>query len=222
MQEIGIEKSWKGRLGEFFQSETWANLSQYIQSEYKTKTVYPKHEELFKAFEFTPFDNVKVVILGQDPYHGEGQAHGLCFSVPDGVTPPPSLKNIYKEIESDLGIKKDVTKGNLEEWGRQGVFLLNAIMSVSSGQPASHRGHGWEDFTDTVIKTISDEREGVVFMLWGNFARSKKSLIDTSKHLVLEAPHPSPFSAYTGFLGCKHFSTCNEYLEGRDEKRIEW
>ncbi len=222
MLDIQIEKSWKGRLSAFFESDTWNKLSEFIQGEYLSKTVYPKKEDLLKAFELTSFEDVKVVILGQDPYHGEGQAHGLCFSVPEGVRTPPSLKNIYKEIESDLGIKKDPTDGNLEEWGRQGVFLLNAILSVVAAQPASHRGQGWEGFTDTVIKTISREREGVVFMLWGNFAKSKKDLIDTSRHLVLEAPHPSPFSAHTGFLGCKHFSQANEYLKKRGGKGIEW
>lgn len=222
MNDVKIETSWKEKLAPFFESETWHRLSEFVRNEYLTKTVYPKPQDLFKAFDLTPFDEVKVVILGQDPYHGSGQAHGLCFSVQDGVTPPPSLKNICKEIESDLGIKKDFSKGNLEEWGRQGVLLLNAILSVIASQPASHRGQGWEEFTDTVIKTISDQREGVVFLLWGNFARSKKALIDTSKHLVLEAPHPSPFSAHTGFLGCKHFSQANEYLKGTGEKGIEW
>jgi uracil-DNA glycosylase len=222
MEGFQIEKSWRRRLGEFFQSEVWKNLSEFVRNEYLSKTIYPKQEDIFKAFELTPFEDVKVVILGQDPYHGEGQAHGLCFSVKDGVNPPPSLKNIYKEIESDLGAKKDFSKGNLEGWARQGVFLLNAILSVVASQPASHRGQGWEEFTDTVIKTISDEHEGVVFMLWGNFARSKKALIDTKKHLVLEAPHPSPFSAHTGFLGCRHFSQVNEYLKRRGEKEIQW
>ena len=222
MQDAQIEKSWKGRLNKFFQSETWKNLSEFVRNEYLFKIVYPKPADMFKAFELTPFEDVKVVILGQDPYHRAGQAHGLCFSVQDGVTPPPSLKNIYKEIESDLGTEKDFTKGNLEEWGRQGVLLLNVILSVAASQPASHRGQGWEEFTDTVIKTISEEQEGVVFMLWGNFARSKKTLIDTNKHLVLEAPHPSPFSAHTGFLGCKHFSQANEYLKNEGEKEINW
>jgi uracil-DNA glycosylase len=222
MKPLQIEKSWEGRLKDFFQSETWKNLLEFVRNEYLSETVYPKQEDIFKAFELTPSRDVKVVILGQDPYHGEGQAHGLCFSVPEGIKVPPSLKNIYKEIESDLGVKKDPENGNLEEWGKQGVFLLNAILSVVAGQPASHRGQGWEEFTDTVIKTISDQRKGVVFMLWGNFARGKKSLIDASKHLVLEAPHPSPFSAHTGFLGCKHFSQANEYLKERRRKEIEW
>jgi uracil-DNA glycosylase len=222
MNHVGISKNWKGRLKGFFELDTWKNLSLFVKNEYLTKTTYPKQEDLFKAFELTPFEEVRVVILGQDPYHGAGQAHGICFSVSDGIKPPPSLKNIYKEIESDLGIKKDPANGNLEEWGRQEVFLLNAILSVVAGEPASHRGHGWEEFTDTVIKTISDEREGVVFMLWGAFAGGKKNLIDTSRHLVLEAPHPSPFSAYTGFFGCKHFSKCNEYLKKKGKEGIEW
>lgn len=222
MQEVNIEKSWKERLGKFFEGETWRDLSSFVRSEYLSKTIYPKPENLFHAFEITPFDEVKVVILGQDPYHGAGQAHGLCFSVPEGLTVPPSLRNIYKEIQSDTGVIKDATKGNLEEWGRQGVFLLNAILSVVAGNPASHQGKGWEEFTDTVIKTISDEKEGVVFMLWGNFARGKKGLIDTSRHLVLEAPHPSPFSAHTGFLGCRHFSQANEYLKKKGKEGIVW
>ncbi|MFT5359903.1 MAG: uracil-DNA glycosylase [Candidatus Paceibacteria bacterium] len=222
MKDTHIEESWKGRLNDFFLSATWKELDKFVQNERRSKTIYPKHNSLFKAFELTPFEDVKVVILGQDPYHGEGQAHGLCFSVSEGVKVPPSLRNIYKEIESDLGIEKDPTAGNLEEWGSQGVFLLNAILSVVASQPASHRGFGWEEFTDTVIKTISNEREGVVFMLWGAFARGKKGLIDTNKHLVLESPHPSPFSAYAGFFGCKHFSKANKYLKKIGKKEIDW
>ena len=222
MKDVQIEKSWKEKLKNFLNSDVWLSLSDFVQKEYLSKAVYPKQEDLFNAFSLTPFDKVKVVIIGQDPYHGEVQAYGLCFSVQDGVKLPPSLKNIYKEIESDIGIKKDFTKGNLEEWGSQGVLLLNSILTVVSGEPASHRGKGWEKLTDMAIKTISDQREGAVFMLWGNFAKEKKGLIDTTKHLVLEAPHPSPLSAHTGFLGCKHFSQANEYLKGRGEEGIEW
>lgn len=217
-----LPPSWKNSLSLFLKSEAYKKLSSYIQQEYLNKTIYPKEEDLFKSFALTPLTAVKVVILGQDPYHGEGQAHGLCFSVGSGKPLPPSLKNIYKEIENDCSIKKDFTCGNLESLATQGVFLLNSILTVEADSPASHKGAGWEVFTDTVIKTISDNQEHVVFMLWGNFAKSKKVLIDTNKHLILEAPHPSPFSAYTGFFGCKHFSKCNEYLRTHNKKEIAW
>lgn len=222
MKDVAIEASWKRELEGVFETEAFRSLSDFVTVEYLSKIIYPHPKNLFRAFLLTPFDNVAVVILGQDPYHGAGQATGLSFSVPDNVPVPPSLKNIYKEIESDLGSKKDMRNGNLESWATQGVFLLNAILSVVANTPASHQGKGWEIFTDTVIKTISEKHKHVVFMLWGNFARSKKSLIDTSKHLVLEAPHPSPFSAYTGFFGCKHFSLCNEYLKKHGKKEIVW
>ncbi len=222
MKDVAIEPEWKSALKDYFASDRFQDLAQFVRTEYETKKVFPKPQDVFRAFWLTPFSKVKVVILGQDPYHDVGQAHGLCFSVPDGQSPPPSLKNIYKEIESDLGIQKDHTKGNLESWAEQGVFLLNAILTVMAHTPASHRDKGWEDFTDTVIKKISDKQERVVFMLWGNFARSKKYLIDTAKHLVLEAPHPSPFSAHSGFLGCRHFSQCNEYLKSHGKKEIAW
>jgi len=179
-------------------------------------------ENLFQAFWLTPFSQVKVVILGQDPYHGPGQAHGLCFSVPDDVKLPPSLQNIYKEIETDLGVKKDFQSGNLEAWAKQGVFLINAILSVVAHNPASHRARGWEKFTDTVIKTISEKRDHVAFVLWGNYARGKKNLIDIKKHLVLEAPHPSPFSAFSGFFGSRPFSQINSYLREHGQSEIEW
>lgn len=222
MRDITIEPSWKEILHEFFGTDVFKELTEFVRSEYQSKTIYPKPTDLFKAFWLTPFSQVKVVLLGQDPYHGPGQAHGLCFSVQDGITPPPSLKNIYKEIESDTGIKKDFVKGNLEHWATQGVFLLNAILSVEQGLPASHHNRGWEQFTDQVIKKISDESEHVVFMLWGKYAQSKNVLIDSPKHLVLQAPHPSPFSAHSGFLGSKHFSKCNEYLKKNGKKPIEW
>jgi uracil-DNA glycosylase len=177
---------------------------------------------VFNAFKLTPFENVKVVILGQDPYHGPGQAEGLCFSVPSGIPLPPSLQNIYKEIEQDLGIKMNVKNGHLAKWCEQGVFLLNAVLTVEKGKPASHAGKGWEIFTDEVIRKISEEKSGVVFLLWGNYAIKKKALIDTSKHFVLNAPHPSPFSAYSGFFGCEHFSKTNEILEKQNQKPIDW
>lgn len=220
--DVDIELGWKNVLKEYFESKSFKDLTDFVRKEYKSKTVYPKPKDIFKAFWLTPFNDVKVVILGQDPYHGPGQAHGLCFSVPEGMPLPPSLKNIYKEIESDLGIKKDFTNGNLENWAEQGVFLLNAILSVVARSPASHQNKGWEEFTDHIIKTISDEKDHVIFMLWGNFARSKKELIDSKKHLILESPHPSPFSADRGFFGCKHFSKCNEYLKDSKKGEIYW
>lgn len=217
-----LPKEWLDTLNPYLETKEWDTLLNFVNKEYVASTVYPNRADLFKAFTLTPLSQVKVVILGQDPYHGEAQAHGLSFSVPNGVTPPPSLKNIYKEIESDLGIKKDFGNGNLEALARQGVFLLNSVLSVAANSPASHKGHGWEEFTDHVIKTISSQNDNVVFMLWGNFAKTKKSLIDTTKHLVLESSHPSPFSAYTGFFGSKQFSKCNEYLRAHNKREINW
>ena len=220
--QVKIEPSWAEQLAGYFDTEKFKNLSDFIRSEYLSKTVYPKPENIFKAFWLTPFSEVKVVILGQDPYHGAGQAHGLCFSVANGIKPPPSLVNIYKELEADLGVKKDFTSGNLEDWSRQGVFLLNAILTVVASTPASHQKLGWEDFTDEVIKTISQRKEHVVFILWGNYARAKRVLIDQTKHLVIEAPHPSPFSAYSGFFGSKPFSQVNNYLKQQGKSEINW
>lgn len=221
-KEVTIEKEWKEALDDFFKKESFLRLSDFVRKEYASKKIFPPPKDIFKAFELTPFSQVKVVILGQDPYHGDNQAHGLSFSVEEGVMIPPSLKNIYKEIERDIGVSKKEAHGNLSSWGKQGVFLLNAILTVVAHTPASHRGKGWEEFTDYVIKTLSDKKENVVFMLWGNYARSKKSLIDTSKHLVLEAPHPSPLSAHQGFFGCNHFSLCNQYLEKHGLDEIVW
>ncbi len=221
-KEVNIEKSWKEVMQDYFQSENFRILSDFIRAEYMSKKVYPQPKDIFKAFWLTPFDKVKVVILGQDPYHGVGQAEGLSFSVQIGVKLPPSLQNIYKEIENDLGIKKNFNDGHLEPWAKQGVFLLNAILTVIANSPASHQGKGWEEFTDAIIKTISDKKEHVVFILWGNFARSKKSLIDEKKHLIIESPHPSPFSANNGFFGSKPFSKCNDYLEKNGQKKIIW
>ncbi len=222
IKKVDIEEEWGEALASFFETDTWARLSAFVKQEYLTKKVYPNPKDIFHAFSLVPLSKVKVVILGQDPYHGEGQAHGLSFSVKAGVAPPPSLKNIYKEIETDLGIQKDKNYGDLTGWAKQGVFLLNAVLSVIANSPASHQGKGWEEFTDTVIKTISEKREHVVFILWGNFARSKKNLIDTSKHLVIESPHPSPFSANNGFFGSKPFSQCNAYLKKHGIPEIEW
>ncbi len=219
---VTIEPGWQEVLKDYFTSENFKKLTEFIDEEYKNKEVFPVIKNIFRAFELTPFSKVKVVILGQDPYHDVGQAQGLCFSVPEGVKTPPSLKNIYKEIASDTGIKKDPAIGNLEDWSKQGVFLLNSILTVVAHTPASHKEKGWEEFTDTVIKTISDKGGHVVFILWGNYARSKKGLINESKHLILESPHPSPFSAHSGFFGCKHFSKCNKYLKKWGKGEIEW
>lgn len=221
-KKVDIEPEWAEVLADFFATEKFSTLTDFIKQEYQTKNIYPRPEDLFKAFWLTPFSKVKVVILGQDPYHDAGQAHGLCFSVPENVVVPPSLKNIYKEIETDLEIKKDFHLGNLESWSAQGVFLLNAILTVIAHNPASHRSKGWEEFTDFVIKTISDKREYVVFILWGNYARSKKNLIDSSKHLIIESPHPSPLSAYSGFFGSKPFSKTNDYLTTHHQEKINW
>ena len=221
-REVIIEPEWKEALSDIFASEKFIKLTDFVRAEYLKKKIFPQPADIFKAFWLTPFSKIKVVILGQDPYHGDGQAHGLCFSVPDGVALPPSLQNIYKEIEADLGIKKDFKVGNLESWAKQGVFLLNAILTVVAHTPTSHRNKGWEEFTDAVIKTISEKRENVVFILWGNYARSKRGLIDETKHLVLEAPHPSPLSAYSGFFGCRHFSKCNKYLTSHGQTEIQW
>lgn len=219
--DVKIQEQWKNVLREEFDKEYFANLVQILHQEKKNKkTIYPPGGLIFNAFELTPFNEVKVVILGQDPYHGAGQAHGLSFSVPDGVQAPPSLKNIYKEIEDDLRvtIRKN---GNLENWARQGVFLLNAALTVRAGEPTSHGNIGWDKFTDAVIKTLSDKKEGVVFLLWGNYARGKRELIDRNKHYVLEAPHPSPL-ARGAFFGCKHFSRCNEYLASHGKTPVDW
>ena len=232
-----MEEGWKKALAEEFGAEYMKELKKKLTEEMKAGVVlYPPAKQIFNAFNLTPFDKVKVVILGQDPYHGRGQAHGLSFSVPDGITPPPSLANIFKEIESDLAVKppKTPVNGNLENWAKQGVLLLNAILTVRAnspariatrsvaGGPASHRNLGWEKLTNAAIKALSDKREHIVFLLWGKFAQEKENLIDISKHLVLKAPHPSPFSANSGFFGCKHFSKTNDYLLKTGQTPIEW
>jgi len=218
---VKIEKSWKEALKEEFSKPYFKDITEFVRKEYLSAKVYPPPKFVFNAFELTPFDNVEVVIIGQDPYHGDGQAHGLCFSVPEDITIPPSLKNIYKEIQDDIGGEIPKT-GNLESWAKQGVLLLNATLTVRAHLAGSHQNKGWETFTDSVIKNISDKKENIVFILWGNYARNKKSLIDTNKHLVLEASHPSPFSAYSGFFGCKHFSKTNEYLKEKGKKEVKW
>lgn len=221
MAEIQINESWKSVLAEEFSKPYFPRIKQFIvEQKAKGKKVYPPGSLIFNAFNLTPFNEVKVVILGQDPYHGTGQAHGLCFSVADGVPPPPSLVNIFKELKTDVGI--EIPKhGNLEKWAKQGVLLLNASLTVNAGEANSHAKCGWQTFTDAVIKKISDEKNGVVFLLWGNFARAKKVLIDVSRHLVLEAAHPSPLSG-GAFFGCRHFSKTNSYLEQQGERPIDW
>lgn len=219
--DVKIEQSWKDALADEFGKPYFESLVRFLHDE-KTagKRIFPPGSQIFRAFELTPVPQVKVVILGQDPYHGLGQAHGLSFSVPDGVPAPPSLKNIFKEIEADLGVRMSGYP-NLEKWARQGVLLLNAILTVRAGEAASHGRIGWEEFTDAVIRYISDNCSGVVFMLWGNFARSKRELIDRSRHYVLEAAHPSPL-ARGAFFGCRHFSQANRLLEAQGKTPIDW
>lgn len=219
--DVRIEQSWKEALAEEFGKPYFESLVNFLHQEKAAgKKIFPPGSQIFRAFDLTPMDQVKVVILGQDPYHGFGQAHGLSFSVPAGVPAPPSLKNIFKEIEADLGVHMSGYP-NLEKWAQQGVLLLNAVLTVRSGEAASHSKIGWEQFTDAVIRCISDRCEGVVFMLWGNFARSKRDLIDRSRHHVLEAAHPSPL-ARGAFFGCRHFSQANSLLASRGLAPIDW
>lgn len=218
---LNIQKSWRKRLKKAFESAYFLSLKNFLVQEYSRYTVYPSKKFIFSAFNLTPIDKVKVVIIGQDPYHGVGQANGLCFSVADGLKIPPSLKNIYKELKSDLKIELP-TSGNLELWATQGVLMLNTTLTVRASEPTSHQNKGWEEFTDVVIKTISEEKENIVFLLWGKFAQSKTKLIDLEKHHVLLATHPSPFSAYRGFFGCRHFSKTNKYLEKTNQTPIDW
>jgi len=215
-----LHDSWKALLLEEFQKDYFIQLKQFLVEEKAKYVVYPPSNLIFSAFNFTPFDEVKVVILGQDPYHGGGQANGFCFSVNDGVAMPPSLKNIFKEVVADCGCAIPLT-GNLEHWAKQGVFLLNATLTVRQNIAGSHQKKGWEQFTDSVIKLISDNKENVVFLLWGNYARAKKELIDSQKHLVLEAAHPSPL-ARGAFFGSKHFSQTNAYLKSKGKHQVNW
>lgn len=216
-----IDQSWLKELEEEFQSSYFLKLKQFLIEEKSKNTVYPPSKLIFNAFDSCPIEEVKVVILGQDPYHGKGQAHGLSFSVPENIIIPPSLKNIYKELKNDLGLEMP-SHGNLERWAKHGVLLLNATLTVRAGQAGSHQNHGWEQFTDAAIKAVSNKKDHVVFMLWGNYAKAKAALIDQSKHLVLMAAHPSPFSAHSGFFGCKHFSMCNEYLIKHGLGPVDW
>ncbi len=220
--DVKIESSWKNQLQSEFELPYFSDLINFVKHEYLTQRIYPTGRQIFNAFEKCSFDNTKVVILGQDPYHGFGQANGLCFSVNDGVRNPPSLVNIFKEIESDLGTPFPAT-GNLERWAEQGVLLLNSTLTVRDGQPGSHQGKGWERFTDTVIRVLSNEKSGLVFMLWGRYAQDKGSMIDPRRHFVLKAKHPSPMAANGGgWFGCRHFSQANNYLKSNGKPEIDW
>lgn len=220
--EIRLNPSWLEPLRNEFEQPYMADLKQFLMNERERgKRIFPKGKDWFRALDLTPLDKVRVVILGQDPYHGKGQAHGLCFSVQAGVRPPPSLLNIYKELETDLGIIRP-THGFLEHWASQGVLLLNSVLTVQMGQAASHRDRGWERFTDRIIREVNAKNEPVVFMLWGSYAQKKAAFVDTSLHLVLKAAHPSPLSAHSGFFGCQHFSKANAFLESRGMEPIDW
>jgi uracil-DNA glycosylase len=222
MSEVRLEPSWKARIGAYLQRPEMQALAEFLRAEKRAgKAIYPQGAEIFAAFDHTPFDAVRVVILGQDPYHGPGQAHGLCFSVRPGVQTPPSLVNIFKEIQHDLGLAPP-DHGCLTPWADRGVLLLNAVLTVERGLAASHQGKGWEGFTDAAIDALNREREGIVFMLWGSYAQRKGQLIDTGKHCVLKSVHPSPLSAHRGFLGCGHFSAANHYLESHGQAAIDW
>ena len=221
IMDVKMVPSWKERLKEEFEKPYFTTLIDYVKQEYRTQTIFPPGKEIFRAFDCCDFADVKIVIIGQDPYHGPQQANGLCFSVRDGVRMPPSLINIFKEIHDDLG--KPIPKsGDLERWSRQGVLLLNATLTVRASTPGSHQNKGWEVFTDAAIKKISDEKQHVVFLLWGAYAQKKGEVIDRTRHLVLMSAHPSPFSADRGFFGCKHFSKANEYLRSKRLKEIDW
>ncbi len=219
---IALHESWKAPLLPEFEADYMARLEAFLLAEKAAgKQIFPNSEEWFRALELTPLEKVRVVILGQDPYHGPGQAHGLCFSVQPGVRPPPSLVNIYKELQTDLGISRP-HHGFLEHWATQGVLLLNSVLTVEMTKAASHRGKGWEKFTDAVIRLVNAKADPVVFMLWGNYAQKKADFVDNARHLVLKAAHPSPLSAHNGFLGCRHFSQCNAFLESKGLPPIDW
>ena len=219
--DVKIASTWKSLLSDEFEKPYFHQLIDFVKKEYKSQTIYPRGVDIFRAFDRCDFADVKVVIIGQDPYHGPGQANGLCFSVGEGLRMPPSLMNIFKEIRNDLG-KPIPPSGDLERWARQGVLLLNATLTVKAHTPGSHQNRGWETFTDAVIKKISDEKEGVVFLLWGAYAQKKGEIIDRNKHMVLMSAHPSPFSADRGFFGCKHFSRANVYLKSKGKEEIDW
>ena len=219
---IKLEPSWKARVGDYLLREDMQALAAFLrQRKAEGATIYPPASQIFAAFDATPFDKVEVVVLGQDPYHGPGQAHGLCFSVRPGVPVPPSLQNIYKELQRDVGFQPP-SHGYLQRWAERGVLLLNAVLTVEAGRAGSHQGKGWEGFTDHVVDVLNREREHLVFLLWGSYAQAKGRVIDTSRHCVLRAPHPSPLSAHRGFLGCGHFSKTNAYLQRHGQKPIDW
>lgn len=219
--EVRLEKSWKSLLKDEFDKQYFATLRDFVHQEYKSNTVYPPARFIFNALDSLPVDKVKVVILGQDPYHGPGQAHGLSFSVPDNIALPPSLKNIYKELQTDLGISQS-SSGNLEKWVHEGVLLLNATLTVRAHQAGSHQNKGWEQFTDAIIHQLAETKDNLVFILWGNYAQKKGAFIDAKKHLIIKSSHPSPLSAYNGFFGSRPFSKTNEYLLEHNHKPINW
>uniref|UniRef100_UPI0040480B7B uracil-DNA glycosylase n=2 Tax=Roseivirga sp. TaxID=1964215 RepID=UPI0040480B7B len=218
---VKIAESWKNELSNEFEQEYFGKLTAFVRNEYQTQTVYPAGNNIFRAFDRCSFDNVKVVILGQDPYHGPNQANGLCFSVKEGIPFPPSLVNIFKEIKDDIG-KEIPPHGSLDRWADQGVLLLNATLTVRAHEAGSHQDKGWETFTDAVIHRLASQRKGIVYMLWGSYAQKKAAFVNSNDNLILKAPHPSPLSSYRGFFGCKHFSQANAYLEERGLGKIEW
>lgn len=219
--KVHIHASWQALLGDYFAGPAFSELRNFVRSEYSSQRIYPPAKHIFAALDACPFDKVRVVILGQDPYHGPGQAHGLCFSVPQGIEMPPSLRNIFRELKRDLGVPMP-TSGDLSAWAAQGVLLLNAVLTVAAGLPNSHQGKGWEAFTDKIIALLSEKKEHVVFMLWGAYAQRKGAQIDPAKHKVLETSHPSPFSVERGFAGCCHFSQANTYLQEKGFAPIDW
>ena len=219
--EVKIAQDWKEILAPEFEKPYFEELTQFVREEYATHRIYPLGSNIFRAFDKCPFDKLKVVIIGQDPYHGPGQAHGLCFSVADGVPFPPSLQNIFKEVHADTGAEIPFS-GNLDRWAEQGVLLLNAVLTVREHEAASHAGRGWETFTDAVVRAVAERKQGVVYMLWGSYAQRKGAIADPTRNLILKAVHPSPLSAYRGFLGCRHFSQANTYLESIGQEPIKW
>ena len=218
---VKIAPDWQELLAPEFEKPYFAQLADFVRSEYAAQRIYPRGSNIFRAFDKCPFEKLKVVIIGQDPYHGEGQANGLCFSVNDGIPFPPSLQNIFQEVSTDIGTPVPAS-GNLDRWAEQGVLLLNSVLTVRAHQAGSHQGKGWEEFTDAVIRRLNDEREHIVFMLWGAYAQKKGTFIDRTRHCVLTAPHPSPLSADRGFFGCKHFSKANAYFRSKGLAEIEW
>ena len=221
MADVRIAEDWKRILADEFSKPYFEELVSFVKMEYASGTVYPAGRDIFRAFDKGEFDNLKVVIIGQDPYHGPGQANGLCFSVNDGIAFPPSLQNIFKEVHSDIGTPIPIS-GNLDRWAEQGVLLLNAVLTVRAHNAASHAGRGWEQFTDAVVRAIAERKQGVVYMLWGSYAQKKGAIASPSSNLILKAVHPSPLSAYRGFFGCKHFSMANDYLESVGKEKIVW